>query len=202
MADNALAPVGRNKIISLAERARDYADASMAANTRRAYGSDFADFAGWCASVGAASLPATAATVALYLTARAPQLAASTLARRLAAIRAAHVAQDELPPSSAALSKVWAGIRRSHGRPPRKKRGLGTEDLQKVIKRLPSGLAGVRDKAILLVGFAGALRRSELAALAIGPDAEIRAVFVSDGLELHIGAVQQREQRVAQRDAV
>jgi integrase len=192
LADNAIVPVatlGRTEIISLAETARGYADAGMAANTRRAYESDFADFASWCASVGACPLPAEAAHVALYLTARAPTLAVSTLARRLAAIRAAHKAEDLTPPASGALDQVWAGIRRTHGRPPARKRGLLTDDLKKVLKRLPPGLAGARDRALLLVGFAGALRRCELAALNLQPgaaDSTVTAVFVADGLELHI----------------
>lgn len=191
MAETAIATVAtavsKQEIISLAETARDYADAGMAANTRRAYRSDFADFASWCSSVGACPLPADAATLALYLTARAPFLAVSTLERRLAAIRAAHLAEELTPPASAKLAQVWSGIRRTHGRPPKKKRGLKTDDLKRVLRRLPGGLPGLRDRALLLLGFAGALRREELAAASLDADAEIRLQFVSEGIEIHVG---------------
>ncbi len=192
MDGRAIVPVqaaARQEITSLAVTARDYAEAGKAVNTRRAYRSDFADFASWCASVEACPLPAAADTVALYLTARAPLLAASTLARRLAAIRAAHQAQDPPmpPPASPRLTAIWSGIRRTHGRPPAKKRGLQTEDLKRVLKKLRPGLAGARDRALLLVGFAGALRREELAWVSLdGPGAH-RLLFVAEGIEIHVG---------------
>lgn len=193
MTDQAIAPiatVGRTEIISLAEEARDYAAMAMAANTRRAYAADWRSFSSWCASVDQTALPAAAATLALYLTARAPKLTVTTLARHLAAIRAAHKLAGHAVPSSPELDLVWNGIKRQHGRPPRKKRGLVTDDLKKVVKRLPDSLAGKRDRALLLVGFAGALRRSELAPLALqagaADPAVVRCEFVSEGLEIHI----------------
>lgn len=194
MAGTAIATVadaGRDHLIHLAEAARDYAEAGVAANTARAYGSDWADFTSWCASVGAGPLPASAATVAMYLTARADTLAVSTLARRLAAIAAAHRENDEPVPASSRLSKVWAGIRRTHGRPPAKKRALRTDDLIRVVKALPANVAGSRDRAILLLGFASALRREELASLQLaGPGVSPAAVtvsFVDHGVEICVG---------------
>jgi integrase len=83
---------------------------------------------------------------------------------------------------------VWSGIRRTHGRPPRKKRGLKTEDLKRLLKKLRPGLTGIRDKALLLTGFAGALRREELAALSLNDVGEIRLEFVpADGMLIHVG---------------
>ena len=190
MTDNAIVPVAEavnHKITSLAEAAADYAASGKAANTRRAYESDFADFASWCASVGADPLPASAPLLALYLTERAATLAVSTLARRIAAINAAHDHNGMPPPRGAELSAVWDGIRRRHGRPPRKKRGLLVDDLVKVCRKLPDTLTGVRDRAILAVGFAGALRREELAALSFDANARVRAEFVAEGLLIHIG---------------
>jgi site-specific recombinase XerD len=193
LASTAIAKVagdGRAHLTQLVESARDYADAGMARNTARAYGSDWADFTSWCASVGASPLPAEAATVALYLTARATTLRVSTLARRIAAVNAAHREEGLSPPASPALAKIWAGIRRTHGRPARKKRGLMTDDLVKVVRKLPKSLAGQRDRAVILVGFAGALRRSEIAAMQLaGPDvdADVQVSFVAQGLEISIG---------------
>lgn len=179
-------PATRSDLIQLAHAARDYADAGMSPNSRRAYGSDWRDFASWCASVDARPLPADAATVAMYLTARAPTLRAATLARRLAAIRTAHRAADLPPPESGDLKRVWSGIRRQHARPARKKRALVTEDLKRVVAKIPDSLAGQRDRALLLVGFAGALRRSELAALTLEGElaGDVWCRFVSGGLEL------------------
>lgn len=174
----------------LAAAAAAYADAAMAPNTRRAYQSDWRDFSAWCDDHQLAALPASAATVALYLTDRAGALKVSTLERKLAAIRAAHKRCDLPQPASAALDEIWAGIRRTHGRPPDQKRALLTDDLKKVVRRLPDSLAGARDKALILVGFAGALRRSELAALELDAGAGIRGPvrirFVPEGAEIHI----------------
>jgi len=193
MAGSMLAPLTADErpgLGQLVQDARRYADGGMAAATRRAYGSDWRDFTGWCASVDACPLPAEAATVALYLTARAPQLAASTLARRLAAIRTAHRVADLPRPDSGALRAVWTGIRRAHGAPPVRKRALVTEDLRRLVRRLPPGLAGIRDRAILVVGFAAALRRCELAALALerrgGPRETVGLTFVAAGFEVEI----------------
>jgi integrase len=191
----ALAPLetgDRAGLNQLAETARGYAQAGIAVNTRRAYGADWRDFTSWCASVGASPLPAEAATIALYLTARASELAASSLARRLAAIRRAHRAADLPTPESEALRAVWSGIQRTHGRPPRKKRALVTDDLRRVVRKCPDTLAGARDRAVLLLGFAAALRRCELAAIVLpgvknDPNlGQIRLVFVAGGLQIEI----------------
>jgi integrase len=172
----------------LVESARSYADNGMADSTRRAYRSSWTGFTSWCASVDIAPLPAEAAHVALYLTARAPFLAVPTLARALAAIAAFHKDAGYTPPSHPDLDRVWLGIQRAHGRPPRKKRALVVEDLRRVLAKLPAKLTGIRDRALILVGFAGALRRGELARLTLeGPDAgDVWCQFVSAGILIHV----------------
>jgi integrase len=191
MEDNAIvavADVDHQQLCQLAAGVVSYADAGTSANTKRAYGSSWSSFASWCASVGLTALPAEAATVALYLTARARTLAVSTLALHLAAIAASHQADGHPPPAHPDLDRTWAGIRRTHGRPPRKKRALVVEDLRRALAKLPATPTGIRDRALILVGFAGALRRSELAALTVdGKGAgAVRAVFVAGGLEIHL----------------
>jgi len=189
VADIALPAVaGRTDLIQLGESLRAYADAGVSAGTRRSYESSWRTFASWCASVGVEPLSAEASHLALFVTARAPHTAVATLARDLAAIAWAFRAAGISPPAHPDLDRVMQGIRRTHGRPPRKKRALVVEDLRRVLAKLPDGLAGKRDRALLLVGFAGALRRSELAALAIGGanSYPIRADFVPHGLEIHI----------------
>jgi site-specific recombinase XerD len=168
------------------DRARDYARASKSANTRRAYASDWRDFETWCRETGRAALAASASTLALYLTERAKGLSVATLARRLASIRAVYAALGRAPPTGQPLDAVWAGIRRTHGRPPRAKRAICVPELRAMVRSLPDTPLGLRNKALLLVGFAGALRRSELAALELdGPGTgPVRARFVAPGIEI------------------
>ncbi len=175
-------------LTQLADQATQYAADSSALNTRRAYRSDWSHFERWCAGVGAEALPASPSTLALYLTAFAPSHSVSTLARRLASIRSVHRRADLSPPNSSALHAVWTGIRRRHGRPPEGKRPLLTQDLRLAIGKLPDTLRGKRDRALLLLGFAAALRRSELSAVefegALGGNVTFR--LVPQGLELHV----------------
>ena len=152
----------------VAERARAYALAAKAPATLRAYRADWEDFASWCTAREVSALPATPETVGLYLAERAETRRPSTLARRLSAIAKAHQARGLASPASLehpAVGETLKGIRRVHGTAPRQKRALGTADLLQVLAHLDGGLLGVRDRALLLVGFSGALRRAELAAL-------------------------------------
>lgn len=165
----------------LVDAARAYAKASRAPRTLEAYRKDWRTFTTWCRAHGLPSLPAAAETVALYLADRA-QLGRkpATLARELAAISQAHkTAGHESPRGAARVREVFAGIRRTHGTAQRRVAPLLPGDLRALVRALPEGLLGARDRALLLVGFAGALRRSELAALVVED-----LVFNSDGLEL------------------
>jgi site-specific recombinase XerD len=148
--------------------AHDFALAEKATSTRTAYTSDFRDFAAWCESVGESALPASVGAVAAYIVALAQRgLKASTIKRRLAAVRYAHrLAKFEPPTSSEAVKAVHRGIRRSVGVRPDQKSAATAKIVAKMLRGIPSdSFAGKRDKALLLVGFAGALRRSELTAI-------------------------------------
>jgi integrase len=151
---------------SLTEAAKTYVQAAKAASTRRAYQTDWRDFQAWCEGSGLESLPAAPETVAFYLTALARRLKVSTLQRRISAISQAHqAAQRESPTKSIAVRTVMAGIRRTHGTAQVGKAAAVTEDIKAMLDTLPKNLLGVRDRALLLVGFAGAFRRSELVGL-------------------------------------
>jgi integrase len=171
----------------LAAAAVAYADASKASSTRRAYDSSWRAFSAWCADRGLRDLPAATGTVAGYLADLAPRRSVATLGRHLAALRDKHLHDGAPFPDSAELLDVWIGIRRTHGRAPRRVRALVTADLRKVIGKLPASPSGVRDKAMLLIAFAGALRRSELVALELGQYAAVRCSFVAGGLQITIG---------------
>jgi integrase len=153
----------------LGTRAANFARSSRAAATERAYRSDWADFSSWCERAGLLALPAEPATVGAYLTDRAERLKVGTLHRRLAAITAAHrTAGHGLDGGHPAIAAVLSGISRAYGTRPAAKTALVTEDLRRVVRALPTTLAGRRDKALLLTGFAGAFRRSELVQLDLG----------------------------------
>jgi len=149
-----------------AARTRAYIDAATAPNTRRAYRSDWDDFTRWCMAHGLLSLPATPETVALYLAALAAVTKVSTVGRRLTAIAKAHRAAGyETPTKSEAVHLTMRGIRRTHGVAPNQKAPAVLADLRAMLAVLPNNLIGARDRALLLLGFAGAFRRSELVSL-------------------------------------
>tara|TARA_R110002074_G_scaffold234473_1_gene406313 strand:+ start:18372 stop:19379 length:1008 start_codon:yes stop_codon:yes gene_type:complete len=149
------------------ERARLYAALERGASTTRAYEGDFSTFSRWCAPRGLKALPATPETVASFLASEADQgLNPATLTRRLAAIRATHVEQGHSNPAASAFVRATLkGIRRRHGRPASPKAAISAEMLFKMAEACPATPAGLRDRAILLLGFAGAFRRAELANL-------------------------------------
>ena len=146
-----------------------------AANTRRAYRSDFAHFTRWCRAAGIPPLPATPEAVYLYLMDlvaddNSAGYAVATVERRLAAITAAHRGGGN-PPTPAQhpqVRQLMAAIRRTYGRPPNGRDPLTGDQLAVIVDHLnlatPSGL---RDRALLLFGFASGLRRAELAALTV-----------------------------------
>jgi site-specific recombinase XerD len=148
------------------ELAADFAKASKAKATQAAYESDFRIFESWCRARRLNALPASAAAVAAFLADEAAAgKRASTLGRRLAAIRYFHrAAGHDTPTGDEKVKAVLSGIRRTIGAAPVRKRAA-TNDV--VLAMVPRGdtLRELRNRAILLLGFAGAFRRSELVAL-------------------------------------
>lgn len=170
----------------LAERARDYAEAASSANTRRAYDADWRHFSAWCKYERLDPLPPAPQTVGLYLTACATgaksvggkRNAVSTIERRLSALCTVYQTKGMvLDRRDRHIALVLAGIRNTHGRPPVQKAALMPEDLIAMLSVCErETLRGLRDRAILLIGFAGGLRRSEITGLDGGRDQ------TSDGL--------------------
>jgi len=111
-------------------------------------------------------MPATDRMLAEYLAVHANTLSVATLERRLATISKAHSTQGLQSPTSSALVRMtMAGIRRQHGRPQRRVAAAVKEDLLAMVAGLGDSLIDRRDRAILLIGFAGGFRRSELVAI-------------------------------------
>ena len=173
------------QLVSLTQQAREFAAAAKAANTLRAYRADWLDFQGWCEAHHVIPLPATPETVALYLTDRAATLKTASLARRITTINRAHQAVGHPSPATmqnAVVSEVWKGIKRTKGTAQRAKKPLLTSDVRRIIADLPEDLHGARDRALLLTGFAGGFRRSELAALRVE-----NLEFTADGAIIRLG---------------
>lgn len=165
-------------------RAADYAAADKAASTRAAYQADWGHFRLWAEAKGEQPMPARPEIVAAWLTDMADSgLAAATIARRLAAVSHAHRLAGQAEPGRAEPVKaVLRGIRRTLGVAPVRKAPATADIVAAMLATLPETLAGLRDRALLLIGFAGALRRSEL----VGLDVEdIRRVDA--GIVLPIG---------------
>ena len=147
-------------------KAQAYQDAADAPSTLRAYASDLKNFEAWCARYGMVALPATPEVVGAYLAAAGEGYAMQTLRRRVAAIaRASGVAGHPLDTKHPAIRETLRGIGRTHGSRGRRSAALTTTELKGLSQVCEPGLAGDRDRALLLIAFAGALRRSELVAL-------------------------------------
>jgi len=157
--------------VAVQEAAADaevFATASRASSTWRAYESDWRIFCSWCQTMDLAALPAAPATVAMFLAAEAKRgTAPSTLNRRLAAIRLMHLGARVVSPHNAVeIQEVMRGIRRLSTRGVVKKEAAVDEQIKEMIDTCDlATYQGKRDRALLLLGFAGALRRSELVAL-------------------------------------
>lgn len=158
----------------VAARIDEFLRRSQAARTWRAYRADWEHFVGWCRAQNVVPIPVDPHAVAAYLAEYAETLKISTLQRGLAAISRVHHAAGLPSPASmadAVLRDTWRGIRRCKGVAQVAKAAILIDDLRRMMEFLPSDLLGVR--ALLLVGFAGAFRRSELVSLDV-EDLEFR----------------------------
>ena len=174
-------PVSAEALAALAA-AIDFAGQALAPATLRAYRADWQHFCAWCRTAGWAALPAAPATVAAYLAALAKTHTGSALVRRLAALSRAHrLARQPWPAADPAIRNTLRGIQRKFGRPVRQAAALATEEVRALVATCANTPVGQRDRALLLLGYAGALRRSELVAIEYE-----HITFENDGLRLLI----------------
>jgi len=161
--------------------ARALAAAAKSDRTRRAYRADFERFVKWCRKRKLEALAATPRTVALWVADRASEGAkVASIGRALVAISQAHEAAGyDSPTKTAVVREVMKGTRRKLGVAQAQKAPLVAADLKRVVGSIPEGLLGQRDRALLLLGFAGAFRRSELVSLNVAD-----VVFTDDGAEV------------------
>jgi len=168
-----------SRLEPLAETARDYARAATSANTNRAYAADWRHYAAWARRQNLPALPPDPQVLGLYIAACASGAAGPsacsvrTIERRLSALtwNFAQRGEQKFDREDRHVATVLAGIRRTQGRPPEQKEAVLPGDLIAMIGTLDLGdLRGLRDRAILLLGFAGGLRRSEIVGLDCGPE--------------------------------
>lgn len=145
----------------LPDKVSAYVEQGLAENTKRAYAADLANFESW-----GGSIPATDTVIASYLAEHAETLAVATLCRRLATLSKAHTAKGLTSPTSSELVKATIkGIKRTLGTAQAEAKPLLREDLFAVLDRTGDDIKSIRDRALLLIGFAGGFRRSELVGL-------------------------------------
>ena len=168
---------GSGKLDRLVDTARDYARAATAENTNKAYAADWKHFARWCRLRGAEPLPPSPELIGLYLADLAapqdgsPALLPSSIDRRLSGLSWNCTQRGfTLDRRDRHIATVLAGIKRKHARPPTQKAAILPDDIRAMVATLPHDLRGLRDRAILLIGFAGGLRRSEIVSLDAGKD--------------------------------
>ncbi len=164
-----VAPASPQLVVARAtERAERYLGASKSANTLRAYQADWAHFTAWCETAQRPALPASPETVALYVSDLAATSKVSTIRRRLTTISQAHERAGYPSPSKQPLVRdVLDGIKRELGVLQKGKTPLLLGDVQAMVEVIDDAITGMRDRALLLLGFAGCFRRSELAALRV-----------------------------------
>ena len=168
---------GSGTLDRLVDTARDYARAAASDNTLKAYAKDWAHFTRWCRMKGTEPLPPSPEMIGLYLadlasgSAPSPALSVSTIDRRLSGLVWNYAQRSfTLDRKNRHIATVLGGIKRRHARPPVQKEAILAEDILAMVATLPYDLRGLRDRAILLLGYAGGLRRSEIVSLDVHKD--------------------------------
>lgn len=168
---------GSGKLDRLVDTARDYARQATADNTNAAYSHDWTHYSRWCRFRGADPLPPNPEIIGLYIAHCAapddgtPALSVATIERRLSGLAWTYQQRGyALERKDRHIATVLAGIRRAHGRPPVQKEAVMADDIRAMVATLPFDLRGLRDRAILLLGYAGGLRRSEIVSLDVHKD--------------------------------
>ena len=174
---------GSGALDRLVDIARDYARAAASDNTLKAYAKDWTHFTRWCRMKGAEPLPPSPEMIGLYIADLASgscpsaspsasrPLSVSTIDRRLSGLAWNYAQRGfALNRKNRHIATVLAGIKRKHARPSVQKEAILAEDILAMVATLPFDLRGLRDRAVLLLGYAGGLRRSEIVSLDVHKD--------------------------------
>ena len=170
-------------LTKLQEEAREFARRSKGVGTVRLYDREWRRFVSWCSAKNKKALPADHETVSLYVTDLARSMSVASMNVSVAAISQAHQAAGLASPTQTpSFRAVWRGIRRTLGVAPKAQKTPTTTDIVRaMLDELPDGLIGIRDRTLILVAFASAMRRSELV------EADVSSVkFVERGMEITV----------------
>ena len=171
-------PASTSDSLQLSVSAKRYAAASRSESTKLGLPERLVPVRGVVRRSGVESLPASPTTVCNWIAHLANTYKVASISRKVASIAAAHrTAGLDSPTTSEAVKLTMAGVRRTLGVRQKQARPISVSDLRRIVSALPDDLAGLRDRSLLLVGFSGAFRRSELAALAVED-----VSFVDDGM--------------------
>jgi site-specific recombinase XerD len=166
----------RHSMRNVSPQVQQYLQAALSDNTRRAYSNDIAHFLKW-----GGRIPASSATVASYLAEHAKKLSFATLSHRVVAIGRAHTIKGIPSPTHSDMVKATLhGIRRIAGSAQRRVTPVLLRDVRAMVSSL-KGMKGARDRALLLTGFAGAFRRSELVVICVED-----VNFVEEGMVIRL----------------
>lgn len=157
------------ELLEILTNAREFLSITVADSTREVYSRDWQAFRKWCETLGLPDFPSSPEVVACYFTSLAMKgFRITTIRRHSAAIAAAHrAAGHPTPTTHPAIKELLRGMSRKLGTPPRPVDALLSEDIKRMARAQPDTLIGARDRAIILLGFAGAFRRSEIVGLDI-----------------------------------
>lgn len=152
------------ELLEILSNAQEFLSTTVAESTQEVYERDWRAFCNWCSSYGLACLPSSPETVACYFTSLAMKgFRVTTIRRHSTAIAAAH--RDSgypTPTTHPAIKELLRGMTRKLGSPPKPVDALLSEDIRCIASALPNTMTGTRDRALILLGFAGAFRRSEI----------------------------------------
>ncbi|MHB9036581.1 MAG: site-specific integrase [Armatimonadota bacterium] len=152
------------ELLEILTQAHEFFSTTVADSTQEIYARDWKSFSRWCDKLDLPKLPSNAEVIACYFTSLAMRsFRVTTIRRHSAAIAAAHRGSGHPSPTShPAIKELLRGMTRKLGTPPKPVDALLSEDIRKIVRTLPDTLLGARDRALLLIGFAGAFRRSEI----------------------------------------
>lgn len=191
-----LSKFGDTEIQKLDKRSKDFQQNSRSDATKSAYRNDWQSFSKWCTEHNLDFLPCEPSTVRRYITNLAEiGRATSTISRSMTSIRQAHQTMGFTSPTAHPdVIETWKGIKREIGTRKRRAKPLMLTDLKKVVDSTRPTMIGRRDVALILIGWAGALRRSELVALN-REDLE----FVTEGMIITISKSKTDQEREGYR---
>jgi integrase len=180
--------------------------ASRADSTRRTYQAAWQQYSSWCAEHGRCPMPADRETIQAWLWDLSKTLKVSTIEKLLAVVANAHRLADHSFDRKRLVGLVLDGIKRTKGTAKRQARAITLSDIRQAVDKLPATLAGQRDRALLLVGFFGAMRRSEIVGLdaqaTLTDGASGHVQIAAEGLLIHLARSKTDQQGAGQKFAI